>query len=118
MIYNVIEDVEAAMKGMLAPEFKEKVIGEVEIRDTFKVSNVGTVAGGYVRDGFITRSSTVRVVREGIVIYEGPLTSLKRFKDDAKEVRTGFECGLLIEKFNDIRVGDTIEAYIMEEVKR
>ena len=118
VIYNVIEDVEAAMKGMLAPEFKEKVIGEVEIRDTFKVSNVGTVAGGYVRDGFITRSSTVRGVREGIVIYEGPLTSLKRFKDDAKEVRTGFECGLLIEKFNDIRVGDTIEAYIMEEVKR
>ncbi|HAN10398.1 MAG TPA: translation initiation factor IF-2 [Clostridiales bacterium] len=118
VIYNVIEDVEAAMKGMLAPEFKEKVIGQVEVRDTFKVTNVGMVAGGFVRDGYITRNATIRVVREGIIIFEGAISSLKRFKDDVKEVKTGFECGVLIEKFSDIKAGDSIEAYIMEEIKR
>ncbi|WP_411844089.1 translation initiation factor IF-2 [Salinicoccus sp. HZC-1] len=118
IIYNVIDEIESAMKGMLDPEFEEKVIGNVEVRQTFKVSKVGTIAGAYVTDGKITRDSSVRVIREGIVIYEGELDTLKRFKDDAKEVAAGFECGLTIKKFNDLKEGDQIEPYIMVEIER
>jgi translation initiation factor IF-2 len=117
IIYNVIEEIESAMKGMLDPEFQEKVIGQVEVRTTFKVSKVGTIAGCYVTDGKITRDSTVRLIRDGVVSYEGKIDALKRFKDDAKEVAAGYECGITLEKFNDIREGDIIEAYIMEEIK-
>lgn len=118
IIYNAIDEIEAAMKGMLDPEFEEKVIGQVEIRTTFKVSKVGTIAGCYVTDGKVTRDSTVRLIRDGIVIYEGKIDALKRFKDDAKEVAQGYECGITLEKFNDIKEGDIIEAYVMEEIKR
>ncbi|MGX9133705.1 translation initiation factor IF-2 [Rummeliibacillus sp. JY-2-4R] len=118
IIYKVIEEIEAAMKGMLDPEFEEKVIGSAEIRETFKVSKVGTIAGGYVTTGKLTRDSGVRVIRDGIVIFEGVLDSLKRFKDDAKEVAKGYECGFTIKDYNDIKVGDEIEAFIMEEIKR
>lgn len=118
VIYNAIEDIEAAMKGMLDPEFREKLLGHAEIRQTFKVSGVGTVAGAYVQDGKLARNAGVRIVRDGIVVYEGNLTSLKRFKDDAKEVNTGYECGVMLEKFNDIKEGDIVEAFIMEEIPR
>ena len=118
VIYTAIEEIEAAMKGMLAPEFKEVVYGHAEVRDTFKVSGVGTIAGGYVQEGKILRNSQVRIVRDGIVIHEGTLSSLKRFKDDAKEVASGYECGIGIESFNDIKTGDIIESFDMEEVKR
>ena len=118
VIYDAIEDIKAAMVGMLDPEFKESVIGHVEVRQTFKVSGVGTIAGCYVTNGKIVRNSEVRIVRDGIVVYEGKLASLKRFKDDVKEVQQGFECGLSFEKFNDIKEGDNIECYVMEEVKR
>ncbi|MBH9579898.1 translation initiation factor IF-2 [Staphylococcus felis] len=118
VIYNVIEEIEAAMKGMLDPEFEEKVIGQAEVRQTFKVSKVGTIAGCYVTDGKITRDSGVRVIRDGIVQFEGNLDTLKRFKDDAKEVAQGYECGITIEKYNDIKEGDIIEAYVMVEVER
>ena len=118
VIYQAIEDVEAAMKGMLDPEFEEKVIGTAEIRETFKVSNVGTIAGCYVTSGKIERKAGIRVIRENVVIHDGTLISLKRFKDDVKEVASGYECGVQIENFNDIQVGDTIEVYIMEEIKR
>ena len=118
VIYNAIEDVESAMKGMLAPVYEEKVIGNVEVRQTFKVSSVGTIAGAYVLDGKVERNAGVRVIRENVVIHEGKLASLKRFKDDVKEVTKGFECGIQIENYNDIKVGDIIEVYIMEEVKR
>ncbi|MFW5893361.1 MAG: translation initiation factor IF-2, partial [Bacillota bacterium] len=118
VIYKAIEDVEMAMKGMLDPEYEEVITGQAEVRDTFKVSKIGTVAGCYVTDGTIQRDSTVRVIRDGVVIYEGDLSSLKRFKDDAKEVRQGFECGITIDKFNDIKVGDIIEASVMKEVER
>ena len=117
VIYNAIEDIEAAMKGMLDPVFKEVIIGTAEVRQTFKVSSVGTIAGCYVTDGKIARNSIVRVIRENIVIHEGKLVSLKRFKDDAKEVAKGYECGIQIEDYNDIKEGDIIEAHIMEEVK-
>ncbi len=118
VIYQALEDVEDAMKGMLAPVYKEVNIGNAEVRQTFKITNVGTVAGCYVVDGKLERNAGVRVIREGIVIHEGKLISLKRFKDDAKEVSKGFECGLQIEDYNDVKEGDTIEAYIQEEVKR
>ena len=118
VIYNAIEDIKLAMKGMLDPEFVEKVVGHAEIRQTFKVSGLGTVGGAYVLDGKIVRNAGVRIVRDGIVVYEGNLTSLKRFKDDAKEVATGYECGVMFEKYNDIKEGDTVEAFIMEEVPR
>ncbi|WNB90360.1 translation initiation factor IF-2 [Bacillus sp. NEB1478] len=117
IIYNVIEEIESAMKGMLDPEYQEKVIGQVEVRTIFKVSKVGTIAGCYVTEGKITRDSTVRLIRDGIVSYEGKIDALKRFKDDAKEVSAGYECGITLEKFNDIKEGDIIEAYIMEEIK-
>ena len=118
VIYQAIEDVEAAMKGMLDPIYEEKVIGHAEIRQTYKASGVGTIAGSYVLDGMITKASKVRVTRDGELIYEGPLASLKRFKDDAKEVKAGYECGIVFEKFNDVKELDQIEAYIMVEVPR
>ncbi len=118
VIYQAIEDVEAALKGMLAPKYEEKVIGTAEIRETFKISNVGTIAGCFVLTGKLERNAGVRVIRENVVIHEGHLSTLKRFKDDAKEVSKGFECGAQIEDYNDIKVGDTIEAFIMEEIKR
>ena len=118
VIYKAIEDVQAAMKGMLEPTYQEVVLGHIEIRQTFKVSGVGTIGGAYVTDGKVQRNSEVRVVREGIVIHEGKLASLKRFKDDVKEVAQGYECGVSVERFNDIKEGDVIEAFIMEEVKR
>jgi translation initiation factor IF-2 len=116
VIYDAIEDIEAAMKGMLAPKFREAVTGHVEIRTTFKVSGVGTIGGAYVTDGKVQRNSLVRIVRDGIVIHEGELASLKRFKDDVKEVASGYECGISIEKFNDIKEGDIVEVYVMEQI--
>ncbi len=118
IIYNAIEEMEAAMKGLLDPTYKEVVLGHAEIRATFKVSGVGTIAGCYVTDGKISRNSEMRIIRDGIVVHEGTLSSLKRFKDDAKEVATGYECGIGIDKFNDIKESDVIEAFVMEEVKR
>ena len=118
VIYQAIEDVEAAMKGMLDPKYQEKVIGTVEVRQTFKISNVGTIAGAYVLTGKVERNAGVRIIRDNVVIHEGKLATLIRFKDDAKEVSKGFECGIQIENYNDIKEGDTIEAYIMEEIKR
>lgn len=118
VIYNAIEDIESAMKGMLDPIFEEKVIGHAEVRQTYKASGVGTIAGSYVLDGTIQRNCKVRISRESEQIFEGELASLKRFKDDVKEVKTGFECGLVMDGFNDIKEGDIIEAYIMVEVPR
>ena len=118
VIYDVIDDVEAAMKGMLDPEFKEEILGKVEIRNTFKVPNVGIVGGAYVIEGHVERNAQVRLVRDGIVIHEGTISSLKRFKDDAKEVAQGYECGIGIENYNDIKEGDVIECFHMVEVKR
>ena len=118
VIYTAIEEIEAAMKGMLDPTYKEEVTGHAEIRQTFKVSGVGTIAGCYVTDGTITRNTQVRIVRDGIVIHEGELASLKRFKDDVKEVNSGYECGLSIERFNDIKEGDVVEGFKMVEIER
>ena len=118
VIYQAIDDVKAAMKGMLDPVYEEKVIGNVEVRQTFKVSNVGTIAGAYVLEGKIERNAGVRVLRENVVIHEGKLVSLKRFKDDVKEVAKGYECGMQIENYNDLKEGDIIEVYVMEEIKR
>ena len=118
VIYNAIEDVEAAMKGMLDPVFEEKILGHAEIRQLFKASGVGTIAGSYVLDGVIERGCKVRVSREGEQIFEGDLASLKRFKDDVKEVKTGFECGLVFDGFNEIQELDQVEAYKMVEVPR
>lgn len=117
VIYQVIDDIEKAMKGLLDPVFEEKVIGQAEVREIYKVSRLGTIAGCYVTNGEIRRNSKVRLIRQDIQIYEGALASLKRFQDDAKEVRAGFECGIMIENYNDIKVGDVIEAYVMEKVK-
>ncbi|MGZ9789131.1 translation initiation factor IF-2 [Staphylococcus hominis] len=118
VIYNVIEEIESAMKGLLDPEFEEQVIGQAEVRQTFKVSKVGTIAGSYVTEGKITRNAGVRVIRDGIVQFEGELDTLKRFKDDAKEVSQGYECGITIANFNDIKQGDIIEAFEMVEIER
>ncbi len=118
VIYDCIEEITAAMKGMLAPEYVEKILGHAEVRQTIRVPNVGTIAGSYVQDGMIARNAQIRVVRDGIVIYEDKISSLKRFKDDAKEVQQGYECGVGLEKFNDIKEGDILEAFIMEEVAR
>lgn len=118
VIYNAIEDVEAAMKGMLDPVFEEKVLGHAEVRQTFKASGVGTIAGSYVLDGVFERNCSARVVRDGVVIFDGALASLKRFKDDVKEVKAGYECGFVFEKFNDVKEGDQVEAYKMVEIPR
>ncbi|MEK3989610.1 translation initiation factor IF-2 [Robertmurraya sp. FSL R5-0851] len=118
IIYKVIEEIEAAMKGMLDPEFEEKITGQAEVRQTFKVSKVGTIAGSYVTDGKIARGSGIRVIRDGIVVFEGEIDALKRFKDDAKEVSQGYECGITIKNYNDVKEGDVIEAFVMQEVDR
>lgn len=118
VIYKAIEEIEAAMKGMLDPEYEEKVIGQAEVRQTFKVSKIGTIAGSYVTDGKITRDSGVRLIRNGIVIFEGVIDDLKRYKDDVKEVSQGYECGITIKNFNDIKEEDVIEAFLMEEIER
>ena len=117
VIYDAIDEIEAAMKGMLAPKFREAVIGHAEVRQTYKVSSVGTVAGCYVTDGKIQRACDVRIVRDGIVVHEGHLASLQRFKDAVKEVASGYECGLSFEKYNDIKLGDVVEAYVMEQIE-
>ncbi|TDL37012.1 translation initiation factor IF-2 [Macrococcoides bohemicum] len=118
IIYKVIEEIEQAMIGMLDPEYEEKVIGQAEVRQTINISKVGTVAGSYVTEGKITRDSQVRIIRDGIVVYEGQVDALKRFKDDVREVAQGYECGITIENFNDVKEGDIFEAFIMEEIKR
>lgn len=118
VIYNAIEDITAAMKGMLDPVFEEKIVGHAEIRQIFKASGVGTIGGSYVTDGKFVRNAKVRIIRDGIVVYDGELATLRRFKDDVKEVNTGYECGLLFNKFNDIKEGDIVEAFVMEEIKR
>lgn len=118
VIYKLLEDIEAALTGMLEPIYEEKIIGEAEVRETFKASKLGTIAGCYITDGFINRNAEVRLIRDSIVVYEGKIASLRRFKDDVREVRAGYECGILIENYNDVKVGDIIEAYVMEKVKR
>ena len=118
VIYQAIEDVEMAMKGMLEPKYEEKVIGNAEVRQTFRISNVGTIAGAYVISGKVERNAGVRVIRDNVVIHDGRLATLKRFKDDVKEVGKGFECGMQIENYNDVKEGDVIEVYVMEEIKR
>jgi len=118
IIYDAIEELKAAMEGMLSPEIKEEIIATLEVRETFKITKVGTIAGCMVKEGKIKRNSKVRLIRDGIVIYTGLLGSLKRFKDDVKEVASGYECGLNIANFNDIKVGDIIEAYQEVEVSR
>ena len=117
VIYDAINEIEAAMKGMLDPKFREAIIGHAEVRETYKVSSVGTVAGCYVKDGKITRDAQVRVLRDNIVIHEGQLGSLQRFKDSVKEVAANYECGMSIEKFNDIKEGDIFECFVMEQIK-
>ena len=118
VIYDAIDEIEAAMKGMLAPKYEEAIIGHAEVRMTYKVSAVGTIAGCMVKDGKVTRDSKVRVLRDNIVIHEGEIGSLQRFKDAAKEVTAGYECGMSVLKFNDIREGDIFECYVMQEVQR
>ena len=117
VIYQCIEEIEAAMKGMLAPKFRENLLGHAEVRQTIHVPGVGTIAGSYILDGKISRNAQIRVVRDGVVIFEDKISSLKRFKDDAKEVAQGYECGVGLEKFNDIKEGDILEAFVMEEIK-
>ena len=118
IIYDAIEQIRAAMEGMLSPEFKEEIVATLEVRDTFKITKVGTIAGCIVKDGKIFRNTLIRVIREGIVVYTGELGSLKRFKEDVKEVASGYECGLNVANFNDIKVGDVIEGYQEVEVKK
>jgi translation initiation factor IF-2 len=118
VIYDLIADVEAAMKGMLDPVFKEAVLGKAEVRETFKVPGAGIIAGSYILEGKVVRNEQIRLVRDGIIIHEGKISSLKRMKDDAKEVREGFECGIGIDNYNDIKVGDIIECFKMEQIER
>ena len=118
VIYDAIDEIEAAMKGMLAPKYREAIIGHAEVRQTYKVSAIGTIAGCYVKDGKVTRDSKVRVLRDNIVIYDGVVGSLQRFKDSVKEVAQNYECGMSIDKFNDIKEGDIFECYVMEEIPR
>jgi translation initiation factor IF-2 len=118
IIYDAINEIKAAMEGMLAPEFEEKIVCNIEVRETFKIPKVGTIAGCMVLDGKITRNTSIRIIRDGIVGYSGKLASLKRFKDDVKEVAAGFECGLNIDGYNDIQVGDIIEGYEQVAIKR
>ena len=118
IIYEAVEDVKNALEGLLKPEEKETILGDAEVIELFKVSRVGTIAGSVVRSGVITRTARVRVIRDGVAVYTGNLASLKRFKDDAKEVKEGLECGIGIENFNDLKAGDHIEAFRMEEIKR
>ena len=117
VIYDCIEEVEAAIKGMLAPKYRDVEMGKAEVRSVFKLSSAGTIAGCYITDGKITRNCKIRVVRDGIIVFEDEISSLKRFKDDVKEVATGYECGVGLVKFNDIKEGDVLEGYITEEYK-
>jgi translation initiation factor IF-2 len=118
IIYDAINDVHSALEGLLAPEKKEEVVGTAEVRDVFKIPKIGNIAGCYIQDGKITRSNRVRVIRDGIQVHEGTMSSLKRFKEDVREVEAGFECGIGLENFNDIKGGDTIEAFRIVESKR
>ena len=118
VIYKAIEDIELAMKGLLAPEFKEVILGHAEVRTIFNVSSIGTIAGSYVINGKIVRNASVRLLRDDVIIFEGTMASLKRFKDDAKEVNQGFECGITLKNYNDIKEGDVIEAFEMQEIER
>jgi translation initiation factor IF-2 len=118
IIYKAIEEIKSAMEGMLSPEIEEKITGSIEVREVFEITKVGTIAGCFVLDGTITRKNRIRVIRDGIVIHTGTIKDLKRFKDDVKEVKHGYECGLSIEKFNDIQIGDTLEAFEEVEVAR
>ena len=118
VIYNAIDDVTAALKGMRKPKYKEVIQGTAEVRQVFKITNVGIIAGCYVTDGKIVRNSGLRVIRDNVVIHTGKLSSLKRMKDDAKDVAAGYECGVQIENYDDIKVGDVLESYIMEEIKQ
>ena len=118
IIYECIEEIEAAIKGMLKPVYREVILGHAEVRQTIHVSSGGTIAGSYIQDGKITRAAQIRVVRDGIVIFEDKIASLRRFKDDVKEVASGYECGIGLEKFNDIKEGDILEAFVMEQVAR
>jgi translation initiation factor IF-2 len=118
VIYDCINEIESAMKGMLAPKYREALLGHAEVRQTYKVSGIGTVAGCYVLDGKLVRDCSIRVVRDGIVIHEGELASLQRFKDSVKEVAQRYECGLTIEKFNDLKEGDVFECFVMEQIQQ
>ncbi len=118
VIYEAVDQIRAALEGMLSPEEREEILGTAEVRETFRISGVGTVAGCYVSEGRIERKGDVRLIRDGIVVYEGKISSLKRFKEDVREVREGFECGLGIENFNDVKVGDVIECFRVEEIAR
>ena len=118
VIYEAVEDLKSALEGMLAPEEREVVLGEAEIRETFKISGLGTIAGSYVRHGVLRRGSKIRVIRDGVEIYDGRMSSLRRFKDDVREVKEEFECGIGVENFNDVKVGDIIEAYEIEKIAR
>jgi translation initiation factor IF-2 len=118
IIYECIEEITAAIKGMLKPVYREVVLGHAEVRQTIHVPNVGFIAGSYITDGKVARNAQIRVLRDSVVIFEDQISSLKRFKDDAKEVANGYECGIGLEKFNDIKVGDVLEAFVMEEVAR
>ncbi|MBC3796521.1 translation initiation factor IF-2 [Acetobacterium tundrae] len=118
VIYDAVEDIKKAMEGMLAPEFREKVMGNAEVREVFKIPSIGTIAGTYITDGKINRNDDVRIIRDGIVVFEGKIASMRRFKDDVKEVNSGYECGIGIEKYNDLKVGDNIEAFTMEKIER
>ncbi len=118
VIYDAIDEIKAAMKGMLAPKFKEVILGHAQVRQVFRVTGAGTVAGSYITDGIVRRNAQVRLLRDNIVIYEGKLSSLKRFKDDAREVASGFECGIGLENYNDIKENDVIECFVQEEIER
>ncbi|MBQ6583275.1 MAG: translation initiation factor IF-2, partial [Mogibacterium sp.] len=118
VIYDIIDDIQDAMKGMLDPEYKEQILDKAEIRDTFKVPNVGTVGGAYVTEGKLQRNAQIRLVRDGIVIHEGQISSLQRYKDAVKEVNTGYECGIGIENYNDIKPGDVVECFTMVQIER
>jgi len=118
VIYNAVDDIRAALEGMLSPEKKETVLGAAEVREVFRISRVGTIAGCYITDGVVERNSRVRIIRDGMVAYDGDIASLKRFKDDVREVREGFECGIDVANFNDVKVGDVIESYRVEEIAR
>ena len=118
IIYECIEEITAAIKGMLKPIYKEVVLGHAEVRQTIHVPSVGTIAGSYITDGKVTRTSQIRVVRDGVIIFEDKISSLRRFKDDVKEVASGYECGIGLDKFNDIKEGDVLEAYVMEQIER
>lgn len=117
VIYEALDDIEAAMKGLLDPVFEQSVIGEVEVRETYNVSRIGTIAGCMVTNGVVKKNSIIKLVRDGKIIFEGKLGSLKRFKDDVKEVKQGYDCGLTLENYNDVKIGDVIEVYMMKEVE-